>query len=53
MLFYCKKFRYWDNLDNYCNHPKNGIVWFYNAVICPKDAGGRASSVDPDQIAPK
>ena len=29
---------------------KNGTVWFYNAVVHPKDADGMANSVDPDLI---
>ena len=28
---------------------KKGAVWFYSAVLCPKDANGIVNSVDPDQ----
>ena len=28
------------------------VLTNYNAVICQKDAGGMANSVDPDQTAP-
>ena len=31
---------------------KIGAIWFYGAVLCPKDADGMANSVDPDQTAP-
>ena len=35
-----------------CNCPKNGTVWFYNAVLPPKDVDGKTNSVDPEQTAP-
>ena len=31
------------------NCPKNGIVWFYKAVMCTKEADKMVSSADPDQ----
>ena len=34
-------------------YPKNGAVWFYNAVMCPNDADGMANSVGPDKTASK
>ena len=33
-------------------HPKNGTVWFYNAVMHPNAADGMTNSVDLDQTAP-
>ena len=43
------------NTCNYCigNCPKNRTVWFYNAIMQPKDAERIASSVDSDQTAPR
>ena len=32
--------------------PKNGTVWFYNAILRPNDADRMADSVVPDQTAP-
>ena len=31
---------------------KQGTVWFYSAVIHPKDADRMENSADPDQTAP-
>lgn len=28
------------------------MVWFYNPIMCRKDAYGMANSADPDKIAP-
>ena len=41
-----------DTSKNYKNMPSKGRVWFYNAVMPPKDANGMANSVDSDQTAP-
>ena len=38
--------------NNCCNYPKIWTVWFYQILICPKDADGLANSVDPDQTVP-
>ena len=35
------------------NHPKIQTMWLYHRVIRPKDADGKANSVDPDQTAPR
>ena len=37
---------------NYHNCSKNGKDWFVSAALCPNDASGMASSVDPNQTAP-
>ena len=34
------------------NYSKNGLVWFYNAVLQPKNADKIANTADPDQTAP-
>ena len=42
------------NLDSRkicCNHPKIRTKWLYNWEMCPKDVGGIANSVDPDETA--
>ena len=49
---YCKNSKNSDTENNYHNLPKLGTVWFYKAVMHPKDADGMANSVDPDQTAP-
>ena len=36
-----------------CNYPNTETVSFYYRVMCLKDAVGIASSVDPDQTAPR
>ena len=32
-----------------CSYPKNLTIWFYDRVMCPKDAVRMVNSVDPDQ----
>ena len=47
---YCKKTKNLDTRKICSNYPKGGTVWFYNRVMCPKDADGMANSVDPDVL---
>ena len=51
-VMYGKISKNWDTENNYRNCPKDVTAWFHNAVMCPKDAGRMANSVDPDQTAP-
>ena len=46
---YHKNSKYLDTKNSY---HKNGTVWFYNAVMYPKDPNEMANSVDLDQTAP-
>ena len=54
------KMNYWNTIQslkivhlNYLPFAlKNGTIWFYSAVIHPKDADRTENSADPDQTAP-
>ena len=35
-----------DTRKNYYSYPKILTKWLYDGVMCPKDAGGMANSVD-------
>ena len=41
-----------DTLNYYRDCPTNGIVGFYSAILCSKDADRITNRVDTDQTAP-
>ena len=49
---YRKNSKNWDTQNNYRSCPYHKTVWFYNAVVPPKDVDRMANNVDPDQTAP-
>ena len=56
-LYECTGYRkfpkYSDTQNICCNNPKRLTRWRFLRVMHPKDAGGIANSVDPDQTAPR
>ena len=48
--WYRKNSKNWDTLNYY--RPTNGIVGFYSALLCSKDADRITNRVDTDQTAP-
>ena len=49
---YRKNSKNWDTLNYYRDCPTNGIVGFYSAILCSKDADRITNRVDTDQTAP-
>ena len=41
----------WDTKNSHSLCPRNETVWFYNVIMCLKDADEMANSVDSDQTA--
>ena len=50
---YRKNSKNWDTLNYYRDCPTNGIVGFYSAIFCSKDADRITNRVDTDQTAPQ
>ena len=49
---YRKNSKNWDTINYYRDCPTNGIVGFYSALLCLKDADRITNRVDTDQTAP-
>ena len=53
LIEYRKKPKYSEIQKICCNHSKIWTRWLYQRVMHPKDAAEIATSVDPDQTAPR